>query len=189
MKPIVEKVLKSGIIDKGMAEILEKWGNLPDGASGLVEGNTLANATRDHLEKIATEFGDAVADLHLVRETQLDLDRLRWPTKVSVVAKYEAIPGPENSIYDIPAVMDRMGRLFFRSQDVKKEWFVPGYRITRKQFKPEEGLEVLVWEQILESTVLFTGEQPIAIQVTTMPLDIKDDPIDVMTKNSNEGDN
>lgn len=176
MKPIVEKVLKSGIVDKGMAELLEKWGNLPEGASELVKNDTLVNATREHLQKVATELGDAVADLHLIKETQLDLDKLRWPTKVTLQEASEGAPGPKDSVYDIPAVMDRMGRLFFRIQDVREDWFVPGYRITRKQFKPDEGLEMLVWEQILESTVLFTGEQKIAIQVTTSPIEVNDLP-------------
>jgi len=163
MKPIVEKILKSGLVDKGMVELLEKWGNLPNGSSDLVDNDALVNATRVQLQKMAQEFGDAVSDLQLIRETQLDLDRLRWPTKVTI---------QEKNVFDIPAVMDRMGRLYFRIQDVREDWFVPGYLITRKQFKPEEGLEMLVWERILESTVLFTGESKIAVQVTVAPSEL-----------------
>ena len=83
MKPIVEKVLKSWHCRQRNGGASGEWGKPPqEGASELVKNDTLVNATRGHLQKVATELGDAVADLHLIKETQLDLDKLRWPIKV-----------------------------------------------------------------------------------------------------------
>lgn len=152
-----------------MVELLEKWGNLPEGSTELIKNNTLKDATKEQLQKFAEELGDEVAKEHILKETQFDLDRIRWPSKVSVVGREGNVPGPEESIYDIPAVLDRMGRLYFRIQDVKEEWFVPGFLITRKAFNKEAGLEESVSEVIIEATALFSGDQKIAVQITVAP--------------------
>lgn len=152
-----------------MVELLEKWGNLPEGSTELIKNNTLKDATKEQLQKFAEELGDEVAKEHILRETQFDLERIRWPSKVSVLAKEGTSPGPEEAIYDIPAVVDRMGRLYFRIQDVREEWFVPGYTMTRKAFNKDAGLEEAVNELILESMALFSGDQKIAVQVTVTP--------------------
>ncbi len=152
-----------------MVELLEKWGNLPEGSTELIKNETLKNATKEQLQKFAEELGEEVAKEHILKETQFDLDRIRWPTKVSVLEATGVIPGPAESVYDIPAVMDRMGRLYFRIQDVKEEWFVPGFSMNRKAFNKESGLEEMVEEVILEATPLFSGDQKIAVQVTSAP--------------------
>ena len=152
MKPIVEKVLKSGIVDRGMVELLERWGSLPEGSSELLKNETLKDATKEQLQKFAEDLANEVATAHALKETNLDLDRLRWPVEVAVLDQYKSqIAGK------VTAVIDRMGRYFFRIQDVKKEWFVPGFVIVRGDSK----------ETILESDALFVGSEAVAIQVTT----------------------
>lgn len=167
MKPVVEKVLKSGIVDRGMVELLEKWGNLPEGASELLKNETLKDATKEQLTRFAEDLAEEVAKEHILRETDLDLDRLKWPTTVTILPKFEANPGPEQGVYHIPAMVDRMGRIYFRVQDVDETWFVPGYRITRKVFDKETKSATEYHEKILEVQPLFLGESKIAVQVTT----------------------
>lgn len=136
-----------------MVELLEKWGNLPEGASELVNNNELKDATRSQLTKFAEELGDEVVKEHVLKETNLDLDRLRWPTTVTV----RSFSNPD---LKFNAVIDHMGRFFFRFQDVEQEYFIPGYFLIRDE---EPGVQ----ETILESTVLYVGDHPVCIQVTT----------------------
>lgn len=168
MKPIVEKILKSGLVDKHMAQMLEHWGNLPSGASELVptDSDHLKKATRGQLDLLAEEIGEEVDKLHTLKETQLDLNRLRWPTEVSITDEKG-----HQLAYKIPAVIDRMGRLYFRIQDIDKDWFVPGYELARDGVSKEDpNLKVLIRDQILESTVLYADEQPVCLQVSVQPL-------------------
>lgn len=168
MKPIVEKVLKSGIVDRGMVELLERWGNLPEGASELINSESLKDATKQQLTKFAESLADEVAKEHILRETNLDLDRLKWPTTITIFPKSDTPvrPGPEKGAYNIPAVTDRMGRLYFRIEDVEEDWFIPGYRISRRVFDKKNKVSTEVHETILECQPLFVGEHKIAVQVT-----------------------
>lgn len=161
LKPSTQKVLESGLVDRSMIELLEKWGNLPHGASDLVKEDALKDVTKDHLYQLANELGAEVEKEHVLRETYLDLERIRWPTVVSIFA------GPSiesNLLVDkLAAVMDRMGRYYFRIQDVKDIWFVPGYVLHRKVDSENEKVET-----ITEKQVLYVNEQPVCIQVSTM---------------------
>lgn len=176
MKALVEKVLKSGIVDRGMAEMLERWGNLPNGAADLVKNDALIHATKNQLEKIAEVIGDAVEEMNTIRETRLDLDKIQWPTQVSILPAEPNRPGPTKLIKNIPAVMDRMGRLFFRFQDVREDWFIPGFVLMRTQHMPNEGVEIAVLEQVLERTTLFAEEKKIVLEVTVAPFEMQDLP-------------
>lgn len=152
MKPIVEKVLSSGLIDRSMAELMEKYHLLPEGAAEQVK-----DATREQMERAVAEAVEIAEREQLVKETRLDLDKLRWPTKVKIVM---AQPAHDRTTW-LDAVIDRMGRYFFRFQDVEEKWFVPGYRLHREGFD--------VHEIILESQVIYIDELPVAVQVTTQP--------------------
>ncbi len=165
MKPASEKILKSGIIDRGFAQLLEKWGNLPEGASELTKSNELHNATKEHLTKFAEELAEAVANEHVLRETSLDLEHLKFPVVVAVCSKIEVGVGPDWGVNEIPGMEDRMGRLYFRFQDVAKEWFVPGFFIRKSVFDKETQKRYTVNLEILEVTTLFVGDQEIALQV------------------------
>lgn len=170
MKPLTEKILKSGLVDKHMAQMLEKWGNLPAGAAELVpqDDDHLKKATRDQLEKLAEEIGDEVDKARTLKEQQFDLDKLRWPTKASVYDDQEKMVCSE-----IPAVIDRMNRLYFRIDEIDENWFVPGFTVSRLVIDKEAknaGLYKAVKEQIKESTTLYVGDQPVCLQVSTQKL-------------------
>lgn len=163
MKPLTKKVLESGLIDKHMALMLERWKAIPDGASDLVNEDALKDATKEGLMKLGEELGDEVDKLRTLKETQLDLDKLRWPVEVDAVMTNEG----KSLALHISAVIDRMGRLYFRFQDVEKDWFVPGFFLDRTITSKEEvGRLLQIREEILESTVLYTGDQPVCVQVT-----------------------
>lgn len=162
LKPIAKKVLESGLIDKSMAELMEKWGHLPEGSSELVNEDALKDVTKDHLYKLASELATEVDKEHALRETNLDLDRIRWATKVNIRT------GSGIVAVDLDAVMDRMGRYYFRHADVREEWFVPGYYIERQVGRPHDEKPQTLIEVIIERQVLFIGESPVCYQVATM---------------------
>jgi len=163
MRPIVEKVLKSGLIDKAVVEYMEKTGMLPEGSTDSVQENALKDATKEHLSSLTESLAIELEKEHAIRETHLDLERIRWPAMVDIWA-VNADQSLENSmIRDLPAAMDRMGRYFFRFEDVKMEWFVPGYRIYRKA----AGGNV-EHETIMESQSLYINDVPVCVQVSVM---------------------
>lgn len=180
MKVLTEKILKSGLIDKHTAALMEKYGILEEGATDRVNEHALEHATREQLIKLADELSDAADESDALRETALDLERLRWPTSVCIYhpKEFDAPPAepppPEAGMTvrarkmvagSVDAVMDRMGRYYFRIQDVKKEWFVPGYifeRVTQTELMKKKVLE-----EVLEVQPLSIGEDVVCIQVST----------------------
>lgn len=164
MKPLTKKVLESGLVDKHLAQMLEKWGNLPPGATEIIKDDKLKNATRDQLVSLGEEIGDEVEKLRTLKETQLDLENLRWPTEVSIKSMDGVLIG-----YKIPAVVDRMDRLYFRIQDVDPAWFIPGCELSRDVVSPNRAhmARVMAWnEEIIESTILYSDDVPVCVQVT-----------------------
>jgi hypothetical protein len=167
MKPIVQKVLESGLIDKGTADLMEIWGYLPHGASESVNEGALADATQEKLKNLAKDLGNAIEKEHHLRETYLDLERLRWPATVYIGFPKEAYNGGSKltttlaHTTPLQAVMDRMGRYYFRIQDVDEKWFVPGFILSRES---PRGLRE---EMITQSQVLYSGVQGICVQVST----------------------
>ncbi len=165
MKSLTEKILKSGLIDKHTAQIMERWGQLPEGASDIVQENALENATKEQLARLAEEIAEEVETESRIKETSLDLNTLRWPKTVRRIVRPNREAGALSTVgsiiaYDLSAVVDRMGRFYFRAQDVIKEWFVPGFVIEHDiAGKP-------VSNEILEVTELFVGETIVAIQVS-----------------------
>lgn len=156
MKPIVQKVLESGLVDKATAQLMEQWGYLPDGAADKVDEDKLKNATQETLTKLANDLATEVEKEHALRETYLDLERIRWPAAIDAISK--PMPGQNEVIAsNLISVVDRMGRYYFRLQDVDKEWFVPGYFLKRN------GDD----EKILQAQVLYVGDQGVCMQVTT----------------------
>lgn len=156
MNRLVEKVLESGLIDKSAAELLERMGLLDEGASEKVDENKLKGATRLKLIEITESLAVEVEREHKIKETYLDLERLRWPVTItSIFNGSDCITG------SFTGVIDRQGRYYFRVQDAKAEWFVPGYTLHR------EGQPSTKFETILESQMLYLEENPVALQVTT----------------------
>lgn len=157
MKPIIEKVLESGLVDKGTAQLMELWGYLPEGAADKVNEDKLKNATHDTLHKLANDLAVEVEKEHALRETYLDLERLKWPVLILSISKPAGHDASEKLAGPITAIIDRMGRYYFRIQDVKEEWFVPGFHLVRETGE----------EKVLQSQVLYVGDQGVCIQVAT----------------------
>lgn len=162
MKELTKKVLESGLVDQKTVELMEKWGTLPEGSAELAKDPKLKDATKADLLKFAEEIGYEVEKRAKLHESMLDLDKIRWPTSVSV----HMLRGDRSDLNhsalvadSVSCVIDRMGRFYFRFQDVDSRWFVPGYLIRRHN--------AAQMEEILESDVLYIGEQPVCVQVTT----------------------
>jgi len=156
MKPIVEKVLSSGLVDKATAKMMETWGYLPEGAADKVNEDKLKNATLETLTNLANDLAVAVEQEHALRETYLDLERIKWPASIEGI--YQPMAGqPVELARNLTAVVDRMGRYYFRIQDVAQEWFVPGYLLCHKGRN----------EKILQAQILYVGDQGVCMQVTT----------------------
>ena len=162
MKPFVEKMLQSGLVDKATTKLMEQWGLLPEGAYDRTQEDALKNATRDVLSKLADDLLLEAEKASLLRETSLDLDRLRWPATVNIVSNKS-----EYLVQDLQCVMDRMGRYYFRHQDVRTEWFVPGYVLFRRI--ADGNMVTFSKEMITESQVLFINEAAVCVQVSTKP--------------------
>lgn len=142
---------------------MEKWGNLPQGSVDIAKKSEAREFTRSYLIQFAEEVAKEVEQERALKETQLDLDKLRWPVSLSINKMNGEI------ILDLMAVIDRMGRYYFRVQDVNKDWFVPGYKVERISTNSVSSnpSKAFVSETILEVTPLFIGEQEVAIQVST----------------------
>ena len=139
MKPIVEKVLASGLVDKGTAQLMEMWGYLPEGASEKVKEDELKGATQEKLTNLAKDLADEIEKEHHLRETYLDLERLRWPATVCIYK-----PDKTLVVSGVTGLMDRMGRFYFRIQDVDQNWFVPGYALERQT--PKGLMTEHIWQ-------------------------------------------
>lgn len=165
VKPLTETILKSGLVDKSMARMLEHWGNLPSGAADLVpeDEDHLKKATKAELDSLVENISSEVEKARLLKESQLDLDRLRWPTKVGLRNEQQDVIASQ-----VPAVIDRMNRLYFRMEDIDEKWFVPGFTLSRQvPDKAIPGCVKIVDSIITESTVLYLGDQPVCLQVSS----------------------
>ena len=159
MSEITEKVLRSGLIDTHVADLMERFGMLPEGSAALAAtGMAVPNMTRTQMVKLAEELAEAVEREHAIRETSLDLDRLRWPARVGIWDQGARV----SVVIRVDCLIDRLGRYYFRPQDVKLDWFVPGRQLLR-------GHEDSIKEMITEVQELYAGEQVAAIQVSTVP--------------------
>jgi hypothetical protein len=168
MSDITDKLLKSGLIDQATASLMEKWGSLPAGSTELVREGVLERMTKRELESLAESIAVSVEREVKLKETQLDLDKMRWPvTAISIRGRPKGDPElPINSRRFIKggltAMVDRMGRYYFRIQDVKEEWFVPG---SVMETPVEGGLKT---ETIADSQVLYVGDEKVCIQVSVL---------------------
>ena len=156
MKPIVEKMLSSGLIDKATTRIMEQWGLLPDGSVDKTREDALKHATQAELMRLAEDLATEVEKAHVMKETSFDLDRLKWPVQVGISSVGSAPKAASG-------VIDRLGRYYFRVQDVELEWFVPGYTLTRT----DQMLDYAHHEMITEAQFLYIGDEAVCVQVST----------------------
>lgn len=162
MKPIAKKILEMGLVTQDMAELMEKWGYLPPGSAERFK-EFMEVLPKGDVNKWAEELADELGKEHQVRETNLDLSRLKWPVTLSIKTKEK-----KQVAYQINGVIDSFGRYYFRIQDVKETWFVPGYKICRDN--PGEGIEngTGLQETISEKQILYLDDVPVCLQVTVL---------------------
>lgn len=180
MSGLTKRILESGLVDETTAELMEKWGVLPEGSASIAAGKalelertTIEKDVREKLMKMAEKIGDEVDAYRKARETMLDLNQLRWPVQVDIRGhpSEDTQLGPNGTKFiagAVVGVVDRMGRFYFRPQDVNREWFRPGYVLEQRDVTGMDGrvVECRV-ETILEVDELFIGEELAAIQVST----------------------
>lgn len=162
MTEIVDKVLSSGLVNRATIKLMEQWKYLPEGSSDKVKEDALVGATQEVLTKLADDLANEVEKVHRIKETSLDLDRIKWPATIESIWT-----GTRIVAKDVLCVVDRMGRYYFRIQDVDESWFIPGYNFHRRQTAGEAAQGKLKSEVILESQVLYVGDQKACIQVST----------------------
>lgn len=153
MSQLTEKILRSGLVDKHTAALMEKYGLLEEGSTEKVNEDALKGATRVQLERLAEDLAvEAERELAL-KETMLDLNQMRWPATVGVWDL------EENTVRRVGALVDRMGRYFFRPQDVTLRELTPGNFLLC-------GVADADKKTIFEAQELFVGDQVAAIQVS-----------------------
>lgn len=160
MNPLTEKVLRSGLIDKAMVELLEKSGSLPEGSTDKVKEDALKDASIGVLTRLADDMAVLMEREQKIRETYLDLKNLKWPAVIWIGTS----SGASRASGPFTAMMDGMGRYFIRFQDAKKEDFVIGAPVRR-----ERGQEIVVDgpEEILsECQVLYVDQKPVCYQLS-----------------------
>lgn len=168
MKDIVNKILNIDLVSKDLVEHMEKWGLLTEGSSDKYKEILSTKRHKEKLKEWAEDLAASLEEEQEIKETNLDLDRLHWTVEVGINTGKGSGLGDQIA-YKLPAVIDRLGRYFFRIQDVKEEWFVPGYFIVRDGVNLEDpNLYKFSKEIIGERQVLFIGELPVCIQVTTI---------------------
>lgn len=168
MKELTRKILESGIVDKHVARLMERWGQLDDGASDLVGKKRV---TRQTLEEFIEDLEQTVEDqVGKLRETSLDLyvngDLVAfWPhldKKVSARAH-----------------VDLMGNIIIQSKFMQPSWgFVRGdvielltVRIGRSVGKPTSIEDALKAYRILDVNSIYEGEKAIAFRLSVEELE------------------
>jgi hypothetical protein len=173
MSDLTKKILESGLVDEATASLMERWGLLDEGSSDMAKQAMLKNRGREQLMKFADSIEEELEKARKLRETNLDLNQLKWPVEIFAI-RAVANPdhpelGPNGTQFlagGIHAVIDRLGRYYFRPQEVQAKWLVPGFIIER-EVAPDGRKKLLKGETILEVSELYVGDQVAAIQVST----------------------
>ena len=148
MKPIVEKMLKSGLVSKHTAMLMEKWGTLDRGASELVGQDDLRKASEETLLQFAEELDT------LVEEERRSIHETRLTIEVGKPFLIRPLPNSALITAGTVVFMDEMGNFIFPKFG---EWVEIG-----NQFQQVANGQC--WE-IGEVTPLFVGENQYAHQV------------------------
>jgi hypothetical protein len=143
MKPIVRKIIESGLVDCHAVQTMERWGQIDRGSSELVGKNDIRTATKKTLTKFAEDIDELLEqDRETARETRLVIQLgepllATWQTGGTVVL-----------------FKDEMNNFMFPLQEEQN--IHPG-----AVFRTTDGAE---W-QILSKEMLFVDDQPYTIQV------------------------
>lgn len=157
MKPVVKKVLESGLVSKHTAKLMEKWGSLDRGASSLVDSEVVQK-TEQALADFAEELDELVSrEREKIQETKLCINignpvLVTW-VLVDVGGKnYDALTKTRK----IPVFRDEMGNFLFPTTE---EPFIS----EGNKFEETSSGKV---HEIKEFVPLYMGEYPYGIQVT-----------------------
>jgi hypothetical protein len=170
---LTKELLESGLVDESMVAMMERWGTLPEGSTQYVNNDALKEATRAQLTQLTEKIAVEVEKRRRIRETNLDLNRLRWPINVYISdtstkrtgSRDEWLRFLNESHSKFTAMRDRMGRYFFRPDDLRitRSKVVPGFYI----INADTGAE----EVVAEVDALYVGEDVAAIQVSVIRTD------------------
>lgn len=141
MKPLVKRVLEAGLVDKHTAQMLERWGQLDQGAADLVGQKQLT-------EKTLTQF---VEELDELMETEKETYK-QTTLDVFVTSPPITLTNPNGDRYS--AIFDEMGHLLINP----KLRLIPGDILLE-----EDGEGVYT---ILEVEKIFRNERVVALMVT-----------------------
>lgn len=146
MKELTKKILEAGLVDKHLAQMMEKWGALEPGATDLVGKERV---TKETLERFAEDIASLVNVDGPVKETLLD-------AKVSNPVLFHS-----NGIPPFQGAWDEMGRLLVGAT----VQLVPGNIILEL---PDSTRARRF--RILEITPVYVGEQSVGQLATVEPL-------------------
>lgn len=159
MKAIVSKILKSGLVEKHTAQLLEQWGSLPDGSTELVKNVTIQDLTEAQLIRLVEDISEELESSLSVKETVLDLDKLQWPVEVSVI-EYDK-KGNYRSEAKVSAVEDNMGNMYFRADEAPLKLLIPGNYVCRANVSDLKKLQT-----IASVDPMYMDQTPICYRVT-----------------------
>ena len=167
LSPVIKSLIKTGVLDKANLRLFQHWELIPVGAEKLAPADDpRLKASKETLINLAETIGTAYDKERTRRETYLDLSRLRWPVEVRIFRSENDAVG-----VTVHPLTDHLGRLYFHMSSVKKEWLIPGMELRRTvEDLDNPGLRKQVVEQIHQVTILAIGNDPICIQVSTVPL-------------------
>lgn len=158
MKPIVQKIIESGLVDRHAVQLMEKWGQIDRGASELVGTKDLRAATETSLTQFAEEIEDLIdRDREELRETRLAIQVGEPILAQWMYAQTESSDGAKVSMYvggKIVLFRDNMGNFMFPLSAEGQVY--PG-----AVFQTNDETR---WT-ILRSEKLYVGDHPYTIQV------------------------
>lgn len=165
---LTKELLQSGLIDESMVAMMERWGTLPEGSTQYVNNDALKEVTRAELTQLTERIATEVEKRRLLKETNLDLNRLKWPVNVYISDTSVRLRKDDWMAYlkaahpRFTAMRDRMGRYFFRPDDLRitHTKVVPGHFLINVDTGDEEV--------VAEISELFVGDQVAAIQVSVL---------------------
>ena len=145
MKPIVEKILKSGLVSKHTAALMERWGSLEAGAVEMVGEEDLREASEEALVRFAEDIDTLIeSDRHRLLETRMAID---LSSPLLATTEY-----PDGIKKTIVLFKDPMGHYLFPTEVFVKEDML---------FTMSDGVEWVVDEVVK----LFKGDVHYATQV------------------------
>ena len=119
MNSITEKILRTGIVDKHVVKLVERWGTIDIGSIDVKKATARA-AIIDLLEEVQDEL-DAPDES---KTHDVILDALHtW--KVEVLVRSVT----DESSTNMWAFIDRFGRFYFKDSPASESWIVPGSQI------------------------------------------------------------